>query len=270
MRHSMIFSSLTVITLILLASCQISPARPAPSATSTLRPGVIPSRTPDYISTLAAGYEAVTATAFAEANPDIAAGSEWPVVFFDSFDTNANDWPTGDYDDDLVTGEQQISDGKYRWEATAGDSVVWRLWPSADPVSDFYLTVDIQQISGSGNGLYGVIFRQESGNYYLFQVREDLQQTGFFILLNGGWSTLMDYTSTPAVRNGQENRIVISATGSHFVFFVNDHFVGEVFDSQLPQGETGIAIELLAAHDEILLEFDNFELRAPEASDDSN
>jgi hypothetical protein len=62
------------------------------------------------------------------------------------------------------------------------------------------------------------------------------------------------------------NKIAVIGEGSHFLFFINNRYVGEVEDQQLTYGAVGITISLFHADDHAIFEFDNFELRQPMAA----
>jgi serine/threonine-protein kinase len=191
------------------------------------------------------------------------APSGWTVVLCDTFDTNENDWYTGEYEGNLVTGEKLIADGKYRWDATALGNVVWWSIPDVTLETDFYLTVEAKRISGVENGQYGLVFRKVDGdNYALFKI-EDSQYFKFSLKYEGEWDTVIDWTETSAVRPGKTNRVTVIAQGSHYTFYINDQYVAEAEDDRLSQGKAGMAIELVNTDDTAVFEFDNLEIRAP-------
>jgi tRNA A-37 threonylcarbamoyl transferase component Bud32 len=215
--------------------------------------------------------ERATATAQAEAtaaavtvvDEPLATASSWPVVFSEPFGSNANDWPTGNYDDELLAGNREIVDGKYQWEASALDGVIWWSIPDVVSVSDFYLAVNAQRISGVADGQYGVVFRRaDRDNYGLFKI-EDSQYYKFSVRYEGEWDTIVDWTESSAIHPVGVNRLTVIAQGSHFTFYINDQYVGEADDDRLNVGIAGLAIELLDASDAANFEFDDFEIRAP-------
>ena len=213
-------------------------------------------------ATAAAQAEA-TAAAVIVVDDLLAIASNWPVVFSEPFGSNANDWPTGDYSDDRLTGSREIIDGKYHWEADALDGVIWWSIPEIASVSDFYLIVNAQRVSGVTDGQYGVIFRRaDRDNYGLFKI-EDSQYFKFSVRSEGEWETVIDWTETSAIRPVGVNRLMVVGEGSHFTFYINDEYVGEVDEDRLPSGTMGLAIELLDAKDAAVFEFDDFEVRAP-------
>ena len=97
---------------------------------------------------------------------------------------------------------------------------------------------------------------------YYFAIRE-YRWYSFSVLDNNEWTTLIDWTENSAIRHGEVNRLTVLAEGSHFVFFINDQYVGEADDSRLSRGRAGVAIELYNAGDKATFEFDNFKLLAP-------
>jgi len=203
------------------------------------------------------------ATAPACGHDTTLAPSHWRTVLCDTFDTNVNDWPGGEYSDERITGERSITAGKYRWETDALNDVIWWSIPDVASVSDFYLTVEARRISGVEDAQYGVIFRRaDSNNYGLFKI-EDSQYFKFSLRHEGEWTHVIDWTEAAAIRPGGTNRLTVLAEGSHFTFYINEQYVGEADDDRLSRGQLGLAIELADAGDTAVFEFDNFEMRAP-------
>jgi len=235
------------------AQAQATAAAQAESATATAQAAQ---------ATAAAQAEA-TASAVNAIDDLLVTASNWPVVFGDTFDSNANDWATGDYSDERLTGSREIIDGKYHWEADALDGVIWWSVPDVASVSDFYLAVNAQRVSGVTDGQYGVIFRRaDRDNYGLFKI-EDSQYYKFSVRSEGEWDTVIDWTETSAIRPVGVNRLAVIGEGSNFSFYINDEFVGEIDEGRLSSGTMGLAIELLDAKDAAVFEFDDLEVRAP-------
>ncbi len=204
-----------------------------------------------------------TATTQACIHDTLLAPADWAVVLCDTFSTNEQDWFTGEYDGDLISGEKLLTDGKYRWDATASEDAVWWSIPDITLGDDFYLTVEIRRTSGVENGQYGLVFRKaDADNYAIFKI-QDNQSFKVSFRHEGEWSTVIDWTETSAVRPDKVNRVTIIAQGEHYTFYVNDQLVGEAQDDRLSQGKAGIMIELVGAGDTAIFEFDNLEIRAP-------
>ena len=192
------------------------------------------------------------------------ARSEWPLVLYDSFDSNRNDWPADEYDDESGNRSRLITNGKYRWDVTAMESVLWQAVPDVESVSDFHITVDVIQTSGPEDSDYGVQLRlsEDGSSFYLFAIGDN-HKFAFFLWQNSEWNNLMGWEETSAIKPGKVNHLTVSAQGSHFNLFINDVFVGEIEDSQLSEGKVGLWAEIRHAGDHAIIEFDNFELRAP-------
>jgi hypothetical protein len=211
----------------------------------------------------AQAWAQATATAEARLYMPVRQASGWPIVLADDFSAEGDIWSVGDYDDTLVDGSRSIDGGIYRWEAEAFDDFVWWSIPDADEISDLYLAVDARLIDGVSDAQYGLIFRRdENKDYYLFLVGDD----GYyeFVRVSGGdWTTLVDWTESIAVQSGEVNRLEVIAQGSQFTFYINGEYVDEFSDDQLTSGKPALVLGLKEEGDTSVVEFDNFELRAP-------
>ena len=212
-----------------------------------------------------------TATAQAQAAATVEAGmdatlleaSHWPTILYDDFSADVNDWPSGEYSDELVEGNRQFTDSQYHWEATAFGGVVWWSIPEVSPVSDLYLTVEARRVSGNTDSQYGLLFRRaDRDNYYIFRIRDDGDYQ-FRTRYEGEWHTLISWTESGTIQPGEVNRLTVVAEGSHFTFYINDQYVDEYDDDRLSSGTSGLLLGLNKEGDTVVFEFDDFELRAP-------
>jgi len=220
---------------------------PLPTATNT------PTPTPDLTAT--AQIENAIATAEGAANT-------WHVILADTFDSNDNDWLEESSDTEYALTTYTIVDGKYKWETTAHQSFIGWVRADMEPLSNFYLSVEIQQISGPASADYGVLFREdEDSNFYYFAIT-DTGEYSLYLFFEE-WDTLIDWTQTNLINPGEANRLTVIGEGSHFTFFINDQYLTEIENNQIPLGITGLAIELADEDDQATFEFDNLELRAP-------
>lgn len=186
----------------------------------------------------------------------------WPVLIAEHFNFNWSGWCTGATSNDLMTGQRTVS-GTYRWEARALDSFAWGCPARLEPMTDFLVTVQAQRLSGSERAQYGLRLRADgTDSYYLFRVRED----GYFhfaLKHQDQWRTLIDWTRSPAIHSGEPNRLDVVAQGSRFLFYINGRLVGQANDDSLTAGQIGLMIQLDEPGDEVTVEFDDFEVRAP-------
>jgi hypothetical protein len=138
-------------------------------------------------------------------------------------------------------------------------------WVRADrkALTDFYLSVDIQQVEGPDTADYGVIFREDdNSNFYYFGISDNGQYVLYLFFEE--WDTLINWTETDLIKPGEINRLTVIGEGSHFTFFINDYYLMELTtDDTIPSGSTALVIEMADENDHAIFEFDNFELRAP-------
>ncbi len=186
------------------------------------------------------------------------------LVLYDTFDSNVNNWEMGETSYTGAKTTRSISNGKYRWDAKAITSGFNdKATPRMSAVSDFYVAAEVRRVSGPTSGACGILFRiYDYENLYYFWVNGD-GYTGFNMLSNNQWATPKYFGSISAFTPNGTNALAVRATGTHFAFYINDQYVGEVYDSTLSSGTVGLAIDLYNAGDTAIFEFDNFELRAP-------
>jgi hypothetical protein len=192
--------------------------------------------------------------------------SSWPVVINDGFDQNTLDWPEGDQTDPLAVINWTIEGGKFRWKATANDSFVWWVYPTMDAVTDFSLSVQMQQTSGAVDGEGGLIYRvQEPDLYYTFELN-GLNQYAVYSHLDDGWHTLIDWSDSNAIREDAPNQLAVVATGSHFEYFINQQNVASLDDDSITDGMAGLLIGLSQPEDQGSWEFDDFKVSTPDVN----
>lgn len=189
----------------------------------------------------------------------------WPVAIDEKFDDNKLNWPTGDGDDPLATIHWEILDSQYRWQATANDPFVWWTTPDMDSYSNFYLGVDLQQLSGPPDGEAGLVFRLTDNDYYLFEINAS-QQYSVFFHNQDGWETLLDWQDSDVISESELNRLSVIADREFFLFFINDHYLTTLFDTRLASGSAGVLAGLSASGNQGSWVFDNFTLRSQEVA----
>jgi hypothetical protein len=195
--------------------------------------------------------------------PPTVSYQDWPIVLSDSFDDNDNGWPVGEYDDEYVHGTRSISDGKYLIEITAKEPLFWWFPPDAESLQDFYLSAEGNKLEGPADSNYGLVFRDSEKMEYYFQILPDTQKYGVFMFDGQMWSTLIDHTFSSQIERHGSNQLAVLAQSSHFTFFINGKEVDTATDDTLKKGRAGVGFCVYHAGDELRLEFDHFELRAP-------
>jgi hypothetical protein len=249
---------LFVLAALLLASlgCNTIPflaPTPTPTATSTSTPTETPTRT---------STPTITQT-FTPSLTPTQSYLDWPVVLSDSFDGNSNGWYEGTDTDEYVKNNVSITGGQYLFDVTAVKSFFWGLSPNLRNLTDFYLTADVENKTGPASADYGLVFRMISSNKYFFAIAAQSQLYSFQVLNNNQWTTIVDWTSSSQINTSGSNQIGVLARGASFTFFINGEQIDQIDDTTLKTGKVGVGLSMSHAGDNMLLAFDNFEVRAP-------
>ena len=187
----------------------------------------------------------------------------WRLVLSSSFDMDDGKWVLGNFEDGGEYGKWSISDRKYLWEMTSiADDAIRYNYPTLSPIANFYVSADINLVKASSIGVrYGLIFRGTEDAFYTFRLEDGPYYRVRRLNADGSWYNLTDKIPSSAIQLQQVNRLTVIADGNHFLFFINDQFVNEVFDSGFAVGNVGLATTLNTKGEEVILEFDNFEVR---------
>jgi hypothetical protein len=188
----------------------------------------------------------------------------WPNVIYDKFDSTSNNWLIGDTQTDLYWSHIDTTSGFFFWIVNGEESYTELNSPFSGPaVSDFLLAVDGENFKGSLENEYGLTFRKsdDGSDYYTFIISNNT--FAFLLRKNDAWRKLIDWSISPAIKPNEPNRITVLAIGSHFTFYINDEYVDEFDDNQLPTGTVALYIASSAPDNFAWFRFDNFELRWP-------
>lgn len=164
---------------------------------------------------------------------------EWELLIDEEFNDNINDWDLEPYKSGGLTLNRKIEDGLFIWSYQSDKG--WYFWgfPGSVPtVSDFVVTVEIKHTMGSLEEEFGLILRASSEDYYFLEVMES-GVVLFRFHTEDNYETLLEDFNVP-VKIGEPNLISVKASGNHFVFYVNNEFIGEVEDNRLERGYVGI------------------------------
>jgi len=206
-------------------------------------------------------YAYVTATADAlESSLEVA--RSWPLVFQDPFEEDRDLWPIGVEDDELAKISWEIRDGKYIWEASAYGGFVWWGLPESEIVTDFYLEVEVQIISGPQDAEAGLVFRSDGEDSYYNLGITNAGSYSLYLHSPAGWEAILDWTATSLIKPDQSNKLAVIALGEYFYFFINDSYLTTITDDRLSSGEAGLIIGLSQAGEEASWQFDNYLLRS--------
>jgi hypothetical protein len=205
-----------------------------------------------------------TSTAEASLYAPLEEALTWPVVITDDFDYNRHGWDSGWESGALLTGQKVFVDDVYRWKMEARDDDVVGWSPlEIDALGDCYVAVDARLVEGAADAQYGVMFRLvDNANHYHFLASDD-GRVQYVRRYEGDPTPYIQWARASAVRSGEVNRLAVVAKGSQFTFYVNGQHVGQHSDSRISTGQPALMVGLFDAGDTSVVEFDNFELRAP-------
>lgn len=155
----------------------------------------------------------------------------------------------------------RVEDGVYRVQMNGG-SYNWAL--NAQVHSDVVIEVYSTQRSSYGNNAYGVVCRADPGGRgdgYYFYISGD----GYWSIRKAQGRTmtpLVDFTQSEAIHQGQSiNLIRVLCIEDYLALYVNEQFVGEVFDRSFASGVAGITAAV-PDEGEVDVSFDNLRIIA--------
>jgi hypothetical protein len=178
-------------------------------------------------TTTATGTPTATSTTGPTATPSAT------VIYSETFANPPASGPNGDWNEDsncfYNNGGYHIKGGFVCFSPAAAQS-------------DGSISVDVQQISGDTTLPYGIGFRRPAKDErYEF----DVDSAGEWVFAKcdpSSCSSIVDFTHNSAIKGGLHttNTIKVTATGSHFDFYVNGTKVGQADDSTYSSGLLGL------------------------------
>jgi hypothetical protein len=213
----------------------------------------------------AAAATAVSATQQANTTATSAARStqqaEYRIV--DEFTDNHWSWLAETVDDEYMNGSISIHSGLYAWNMREVKQpfVYWSNFLGRPKAKDFDMYVDTKIAdSAPGDACSGFVFRTASMDWeegaYTFSVCND-SYFGVSYYEQGKWEPMSGYMYSDVVRNGDWNRLEVSARGDHFTFTVNHTVVYETTDDRQPIGGLALLVEVNETNP-VTIWFDNF------------
>lgn len=186
----------------------------------------------------------VGATATSAAAATATAGLN--VVFQDSLLSNANGW-ADDSHCSFQSDGYHVKDG-YICYAPAGN------------FTDSTVSVQVKQVAGDVHYFYGLVLRRGSqGNFYEFDI-DGNGKWAFGKVVNGTYTEIVPFVAHSAIKRGLNatNTLSVTASSTHFLFFVNGTQVGQADDSTFSSGYCGVE-----GDDHLEVVFTNFTIATP-------
>lgn len=170
-----------------------------------------------------------TPTATASAPTATATPSE-AILYQNTFATSASDWGN-DANCFFGAGGYHVKDG-FVCYAPVGTQ------------TNVDVTVDVKQISGANNNVYGIALRLNRTTHTDYEM--DMDALGHWVFYRCGASTcdrLIDFSSAASIHAGLNvvNTLEVRAKGAHFDFWINGAKVGQFDDSTYASGLVGLA-----------------------------
>lgn len=181
----------------------------------------------------------------------------------ESFEDTAS-WQSSD-ETEVIIGNNRlaliVSGAQQRTIVTDEDGDTW---------DDFYVHVDVPELTGAQGWQVGLTVRQQDEqNYYLYSLN-DRGQWRFLVVTDEGERVIRDWSEHPAIIPGSITfslGLLVNETG--FDFFYNGQLVGRLTDDTLTDaGEVGLVAETPSAlGSEVTAQFRNLTLTTPLATD---
>jgi hypothetical protein len=152
-----------------------------------------------------------------------------------SFNTDTGDWDTESSDDVA----RSYGAGVYQLRIATPNTLGWSTGPIR--AADFYVEVDTYLLRGPLDNEFGLLFRHDGSNYYVYTISSD----GYFRIqkwLDGAWQSVLDWTAAPAIAQGEgsHNTLGLLAEGPQLTALANGQVLATVTDATI-QGD-GLAI----------------------------
>ncbi|MFQ5613728.1 MAG: trypsin-like peptidase domain-containing protein [Anaerolineae bacterium] len=179
------------------------------------------------------------------------------LIYSDDFSTDSGDWFTGPSDDSLYGFEND----EYFIEVSREQLEVWSTLSLA--ARDVTVEVEARKVHGADLNSFGVLCRYvDAENFYALEIGSD----GTYAIrkaFNGEFTSLVDWTSSEAIRQGQAwNRLRAACVGHELSLWANDVLLASTSDDDLSQGDIALS---LGTFDEagVRVHFDNLAVFAP-------
>jgi TolB protein len=165
----------------------------------------------------------------------------WRLIINDGFDKNDNGWPVNTYQNDDVSLDRKIENGKYIWEFKASDG--WSFYGYSEDMeryTNFVVSAEFKHTQGALFDGYGFIMRSTGDSHYYLRIAE-FGHYSFGYRSDDKDTSLLE-GQTRHIQPGQSNQITVRAEGPRFTIFVNNTQIAVVEDNTFPSGWVGLLL----------------------------
>jgi hypothetical protein len=238
-----------------------------PTATSIPTSTATPTRTRRPTPT-ATSTATTTTTATITHTPTLTSTAyylDWPVILYEPFDYDNGIWYTGKGSDEDITWDYSITDGKYIVAVSSIQSIFHWNYVTDETLVDFYYSIEVKKNKSPDKTSYGLVFRHNQEGLYYFYINATGKLYGVLKYSESTWKQLMYWSSVEKIDPIGSNQLSVLAQGYQFTLFINGEEVNSFKDDTFDSGMVGLGFDLYQAGEYLELEFDNFEVRAPNA-----
>jgi hypothetical protein len=188
----------------------------------------------------------------------------WETSMVEGFNNNNLKWPVGKETDEYGNSDIRIEDSQLLVDLSTTRGVFFHPTPASRySLTDFYLTVDAQQLQGIPFDGFGLFLRADGAVIHYFHINE----YGHIILQQFSsdkqWSEPLYSQYSIPIRNTEMNKLTIIDSETQTVFCVNDTIAFDLDSIGYVFGNFGVALSLSGEEQNASFAFDNFKLFAP-------
>jgi len=192
----------------------------------------------------------------------------WPIYLEETFSEVSVNWPEVKFKLDesgyLNSYEIKTVNGKYRFDISFKEEYgyYWHSIETDGKVIDFYAAVDFRfKEFVEGNAIYAtIIFGRIAKTYYTLNVTAS-EYVGLKYFNGTKTYTIIGWIKIPDMNPHEFNRMTIAINNQQIDILINDELIVENFsDKEYLGGNLGLRVEG-SGDQEVIVDFDNFELR---------
>lgn len=162
----------------------------------------------------------------------------WQVALCETFEDNSYGWQEEVQDNPYAAYTSTVAGGKfvidYRGKNFAGFTRSALTWFDVAEAEDFILSVSGQIDSAFSDSSWGIAFRGNGEDFFLFSILND-DTYKFEIFEDNRWIPLITPKQTNLIKVGEPNTVRIEAGGQDFFFSINGEMVNQ-FNGALLEG----------------------------------